>query len=205
MNLFPARLAQRERRGPSSVVQGLLPVCPPLILPQALQTSASAWAVTSSQSRGLAAPLGAGLRAALRRWRALHPAWPLPVSPSCLTLLELARIAVPRSHVFCGVFCLLFVCRRPFVSAGVGGSFIHCHVSEPRVAGSLEPLDTSLLNSGLAPPETVKGAFSCGEPPCDTGDGSIGFIRILKNECFLLDRGWRRVLTVGYDSLFCHL
>lgn len=42
MNLFPARLAQRERRGPSSVVQGLLPVCPPLILPQALQTSASA-------------------------------------------------------------------------------------------------------------------------------------------------------------------
>lgn len=108
MNLFPARLAQRERRGPSSVVQGLLPVCPPLILPQALQTSASAWAVTSSQSRGLAAPLGAGLRAALRRWRALHPAWPLPVSPSCLTLLELARIAVPRSHVFCGV--LPFVC-----------------------------------------------------------------------------------------------
>lgn len=108
MNLFPARLAQRERRGPSSVVQvlptrprGFCPSVPRSFCPRRCR-------LRPPQSRGLAAPLGAGLRAALRRWRALHPAWPLPVSPSCLTLLELARIAVPRSHVFCGV--LPFVC-----------------------------------------------------------------------------------------------
>lgn len=211
MNLFPARLAQRERRGPSSVVQvlptrprGFCPSVPRSFCPRRCRLRPPPGLLPPRRAEGLPHPwerasappcVGGGPFTPRGRFRSPRPA-----------SLSSSWHASPSHVATCfAVFCLLFVCRRPFVSAGVGGSFIHCHVSEPRVAGSLEPLDTSLLNSGLAPPETVKGAFSCGEPPCDTGDGSIGFIRILKNECFLLDRGWRRVLTVGYDSLFCHL